>query len=122
MSFARTFWPVVGALIVLSWLHPLTPVVALETAYFLPEGHKGQDDYLGFVRMSYSADRVTQTVVTYTGDSPQAQSQCTVLSAVTWQCEGIGSDDGEVWIGLFGRSARQSVGRTRYFMAWLLQR
>jgi hypothetical protein len=120
VSFEKSFWPILCALLVFNWLHPFTPAGSVETAYFIPQGHKGQDDYLGFYKMQYSADRATQTVITYGGSGPHAETQCLVLSVTTWQCDGMGADDGEMWYGMFGQPARHSVGQFHYYFAWLL--
>ncbi len=122
MSFEKVFWPVLLALFAFEWLHPSTSAETVETAFFLREGRKGQDDYLDFYKLQYSADRATQTVVTYGGVSPHVETNCSVLSTTTWQCDGKGADDGELWYGFIGRPARHSVGRLRYYVGWLLTR
>ena len=53
------------ALLAFNWLHPFATGPTVETAYLLPQGHKGEDGYFDPYKMQYSADRMTQTVVTY---------------------------------------------------------
>jgi hypothetical protein len=129
---SKTFWAVLFALIVFNWLHPFnTRAPDTETAYFLQGGHKGQSSYQPSFPMQYSADRGTQTVVTQEADLwANTESNCTVLSAVTWNCANIGSNDGEVWIGVGhlwypniddvpGLKNRESVSWLRYYTRWL---
>jgi hypothetical protein len=111
------FWVAFIAVIVFDSWHPGRGP-ATETAYFLSEGRPGQSNYVPAFELQYSADRATQTVITYAGFVPHVEQNCTVLSAATWNCDagmGVGSDDGDVWLGVYERPARHSVSWFSYY-------